>query len=151
MPRAIIYIDWPNQGHRGWDLVKLVDTIGAEVSIVETVLYEEEPGIALSRITGYQDELPRCGFRRVLLPALRKPKRELVDVQLSVDMVSDAYENKMDTAILVAGDADYLPAVRKLLALGKQIKAAAFGRPSGELRSLIEILPLESILPSIKY
>ena len=151
MPRAIIYIDWPNQGHRGWDLVKLVDTIGAEVTILETVLYEEEPGASLSRITRYQDELPRCGLRRVLLPVLRKPKRELVDVQLSVDMVSDAYENKLDLAILVAGDADYVPAVRKLIALGKQVRGAAFGSPSGELRSLIEVLPLESVLPSIKY
>lgn len=150
MLRAIVYIDWPNQGHRGWDVVKLVATIGADVTVMETALYQEEPGVIPARLTQYQVRLPEIRFRQVLLPVLKRPKRELVDVQISVDMVSDAYENKMDMAILVAGDADYLPAVKKLLALGKQVRGAAFGTPSGALRSLIEVIPLESALPSIK-
>ncbi len=44
-----------------------------------------------------------------------------VDVNLAVDMVSCAYNNKFDVAILVSNDADFVPAVLEVQALAKKV------------------------------
>ena len=41
-------------------------------------------------------------------------------------MVSFAYENKYDTAILVSGDGDFVPAIKKVQKLGKKVENAYF-------------------------
>ena len=41
-------------------------------------------------------------------------------------MVSDAYENAYDTAILVSGDGDFVPVIKKMKYLGKKIELWAF-------------------------
>lgn len=70
----------------------------------------------------YQDEphcCSACGFQRLVA------KEKMTDVNIATELVSDAYENLYDTAILVSGDADLTPAVRKVLALpGKRIVVA---------------------------
>lgn len=44
------------------------------------------------------------------------PEEKMTDVQLGVEMVSDAYQNKYDTAFLVTGDIDLVPSVEKVRA-----------------------------------
>lgn len=41
-------------------------------------------------------------------------------------MVSFAYENLYDTAILVSGDGDFAPAVKRVQKLGKKVENAYF-------------------------
>jgi uncharacterized LabA/DUF88 family protein len=48
------------------------------------------------------------------------------DISLGVDMVSFAYENLYDTAILVSGDGDFKPAILKVQKLGKKVENAYF-------------------------
>lgn len=48
------------------------------------------------------------------------------DIHLAVDMVSMAYENRYDTAILVSGDGDFVPAIKKVQKLGKHVENAYF-------------------------
>jgi uncharacterized LabA/DUF88 family protein len=48
------------------------------------------------------------------------------DIRLAVDMVSSAYENRYDTAILVTGDGDFVPAIKKVQKLGKKVENAYF-------------------------
>lgn len=48
------------------------------------------------------------------------------DVNLAVDLVSGAYENLYDTAIIVSGDEDFVPAIQKAQKLGKKIVNAYF-------------------------
>lgn len=43
------------------------------------------------------------------------------DVNLAVDMVVGAYEERFDVAMLVAGDTDYVRAIRAVQALGKRV------------------------------
>lgn len=43
------------------------------------------------------------------------------DVNLAVDMVVGAYEDRFDVAMLVAGDTDYVRAVREVQARGKRV------------------------------
>ncbi|MCX5848343.1 MAG: NYN domain-containing protein [Deltaproteobacteria bacterium] len=53
----------------------------------------------------------------------KKPnnKTKRVDITLATDMLSNAYNNNFDIAILVAGDEDYIPLVQELKHCGKQI------------------------------
>ncbi|MBU0957823.1 MAG: NYN domain-containing protein [Nanoarchaeota archaeon] len=48
------------------------------------------------------------------------------DVHLAVDLVGDAYENKYDTAIIVSGDADFLPAIKRVKKINKKVENAYF-------------------------
>ncbi len=48
------------------------------------------------------------------------------DIHLGIDMVSLAYENQYDIAILVSGDGDFSPAVKRVQKLGKKVENAYF-------------------------
>ena len=48
------------------------------------------------------------------------------DVHLAVDLVSGAYEDLYDTAIVISGDEDFVPAIKKAQKLGKKIINAYF-------------------------
>lgn len=74
------------------------------------------------------------GFH-VILTNMRKVKRpdgtfefsvKGDDIYLGIDMVSFAYENTYDTAILVSGDGDFAPAVKRIQKLGKKVENAYF-------------------------
>jgi len=56
----------------------------------------------------------------------RKTFEKKVDVRIAIDMVSFGYENMYDTAILVSGDGDFLPVIKKVKDLGKNIEVWAF-------------------------
>jgi uncharacterized LabA/DUF88 family protein len=49
-----------------------------------------------------------------------------VDVMLAVDLVTHAYEDHYDSAIIVSGDADFYPALQAVKDVGKQVEVAAF-------------------------
>lgn len=48
------------------------------------------------------------------------------DIHLAVDMVSLAFEDKYDTAILVSSDGDFVPAVKIVKKTGKKVKNIGF-------------------------
>ncbi len=49
-----------------------------------------------------------------------------VDVMIAADLISHAYEDHYDVAILVSGDADFYPALQAVKDVGKQVEVAAF-------------------------
>ncbi|MBI2964906.1 MAG: NYN domain-containing protein, partial [Chloroflexi bacterium] len=49
-----------------------------------------------------------------------------VDVMIATDLVSGAFKNLYDTAILVSGDGDFFPAIEAVKDLGKHVEVAAF-------------------------
>src|SRR3989338_3295200 len=48
------------------------------------------------------------------------------DIQLAVDMVKLAYNNAYDTAILVSSDGDFVPAVKAIKEIGKNVENIGF-------------------------
>lgn len=66
-----------------------------------------------------------------------RPKEKMTDVNIALSMVLDALDDVYDTALLVAADADLVPAVRAVQQrAGKQvIVISPPGRRSDELRS----------------
>lgn len=54
-----------------------------------------------------------------------------VDVKMAVDIVSGAFENKYDVAVVVSSDTDLLPAIKHVIAMGKKVEYVGFSaRPS---------------------
>jgi len=70
------------------------------------------------------------------------PYEKGVDVQLATDMLSHSYKNNYDTAILVAGDNDFVSALQAVKDNGKHIEVALFGKEetSRELRRVADVI-----------
>ena len=49
-----------------------------------------------------------------------------VDVKLAIDIISYAYEDAYDIAVLVSGDGDFIPVIKKLNKLKKKLEIWAF-------------------------
>lgn len=62
----------------------------------------------------------------VFKKARRDQKAKGVDIALTKDMLSHAYLNNYDTAVLMAGDGDYLPLVEEVKRLGKRVHLSFF-------------------------
>jgi len=94
----------------------------------------------------FYDYLTSNGFEVVAKPLRTRQIGEKssrtekgVDVALAVKMLSLAYENAYDTAILVSGDSDYVEAVSLVKDKGKRVEIAAFrGTINREFRQLAD-------------
>ena len=49
-----------------------------------------------------------------------------IDVLIAVDIISSAYETNVDKIIIVSGDSDFVPVVKKLKDLNKRVEIWAF-------------------------
>lgn len=88
-------------------------------------------------------EFRRQGTIIVDLESDKLGKEKGVDVHLATDMVSMA--NIYDTAILISGDQDFLPAVQAVKNMGKNVTVAVFGENgTTTLRSVSRNLVLEA-------
>jgi uncharacterized LabA/DUF88 family protein len=58
----------------------------------------------------------------------RSTKTKSVDINITVDMLRQAYGNHFDVLFLLSGDGDYLPLVEEAIRRGKQIWIAAFSK-----------------------
>ncbi|MDX1798624.1 MAG: NYN domain-containing protein [Candidatus Lokiarchaeia archaeon] len=75
---------------------------------------------ALSKKSGY---IISASFDKIVLNDAVEKK---VDIKIAIDMISLAYEDAYDTAVLVSGDGDFLPVVKKIKTLGKDFELWAF-------------------------
>ena len=63
-----------------------------------------------------------------------------VDVKIAVDLLTGAYEDNYDTAILVSSDTDLIPVIQKVRALGKAVEYIGFAhRPSLGLQKHVSL------------
>ena len=58
------------------------------------------------------------------------PFEKGVDVQLATDMITHAFKNNYDVAVLVAGDNDFVGAIQSIKDNGKHVEVALFGQDS---------------------
>lgn len=136
MERIMIFIDNSNifKGFRKYkvkiDYEKLKQTITAQRSLEGILLYEGifYP-ISNAKKKWYNDLRNNSGYeivtsfdKRVEGNAIEKK----IDVKLAIDVVSYAYEDKYDTAVLVSGDGDFVPVLEKIKSLGKNVEVWAF-------------------------
>ncbi len=75
---------------------------------------------ALSKKSGY---VIKASFDKIASSGVIEKK---VDIKIAIDVISLAYENAYDTAVLVSGDGDFVPVVKKLKELEKNVEIWAF-------------------------
>ena len=68
------------------------------------------------------------------------PYEKGVDVQLATDMITHSFRGNYDTAVLVAGDNDFVGALQAVKDNGKNVEVALFGkeRTSMQLRNVAD-------------
>ena len=136
MERVIIFIDNSNifkgfQKHKvKADYEKLKNIITRDRKLQNIFLYEGVVyPISPEKKKWYEDLHSKSGyivkasFDKI---AMNDAFEKKIDIQIAIDMVSLAYENVYDKAILVSGDGDFLPVVKKIKSLNKTLELWAF-------------------------
>lgn len=136
MERVIVFIDNSNifQGFRKYDIkvdyeklknVIIRDRELHDIFLYEGVVYPMSPEKkkwynALSKKSGY---VIKASFDKIAASGAIEKK---VDIKIAIDIISLAYENAYDTAVLVSGDGDFIPVVKKIKELDKDVEVWAF-------------------------
>ena len=82
------------------------------------------------RVVNYQQIL-KSGIKEVIY---KKSREKGIDVQLAVDLLIDAFDNKYDTAVIVSSDTDLVPAINVVRNhLGKKVEYIGFSIPMANL------------------
>ena len=135
-----LYYSLQDLGVAKIDFQKLVDMLKKERLLVSVFYYNAPLDISVDAKKYWDqqkffDALRRIPGFNVVLARMRKHKRENGtfkfevkgdDIYLAVDLVSGAYENLYDTALIVSGDEDFVPAIRKVQKLGKKVENIYF-------------------------
>ncbi len=145
--RVMIFIDGSNLYYSlknlkiySVDFQKLIQLLIKDKLLISTFYYNAPLNISINpkkywKQQKFFNELSEIPDFKVVLCKLRKHKRKdgnFVfdvkgdDVHLAVDLVSGAYEDLYDTAIIVSGDEDFIPAIKKAQKLGKKVVNAYF-------------------------
>ncbi len=82
---------------------------------------------------GFLNELQNMGIKVKTMPLKKTPEGYIekgIDILIATDMISLAFKNAYDTAVLVSGDSDFIPVIEKIQELGKRVENASFKRES---------------------
>lgn len=150
--RVAIFIDGSNLyyslkelGIRKMDFKKMLSSLTEDKLLISTFYYNASlnRGIDEKKYWEQQkffDVLRKIPDFKVILCRMRKHKKngrisfdvKGDDIHLAVDLVSGAYENLYDTAIIISGDEDFVPAIQKARKLRKKIVNAYFKSTSSD-------------------
>ena len=136
MERIIIFIDNSNifKGFRKYnikaDYEKLKNIITRERDLKDIFLYEGVvyPMSPLKK-KWYEDLKTNSGY--VIKASFDKIAgndaiEKKIDIKMAIDIISLAYENAFDTAVLLSGDGDFIPVVNKLKEMNKPVELWGF-------------------------
>lgn len=83
---------------------------------------------ALKHLPYFEVRLGRLVYRSGV------PFEKGIDVRLAADMLTHAYRNNFDLAILVSGDSDFADVLQAVKDLGKHIEVALWGSGASSIR-----------------
>ena len=142
--RAMVFIDGSNFYHSlksnfksaNLDIGKFCDWAAAGSNLIKTCyynapLFQREDPKAYKKQQVFFESLRRIKRLELLLGRLEKrPNNQKaekgVDVKLAVDLVTSAFYNKYDIAIIVTNDADFVPAIKAVQEGGKSVYNVSF-------------------------
>ena len=136
MERIIIFIDNSNifKGFRKYnikaDYEKLKNIITSGRDLRDIFLYEGVVyPISSVKKKWYEDLKKNSGY--VIKASFDKIAandaiEKKIDIKMAIDIISLAYENSFDRAILITGDGDFIPVVNKLKEMNKPVELWAF-------------------------
>jgi uncharacterized LabA/DUF88 family protein len=84
-----------------------------------------------ARLEAVEKALWDLGFKPRVFKKPKGSKSKGVDITLARDLLAHAFQCHLDVAVLVAGDADYVPLVEEVQRLGKVVFVAFFAASDG--------------------
>ena len=102
-------------GNRKLEAIYLYEGVVYPISSAKANWYKE-----LGNRSGY---IIKATFDKIVSKGAIEKK---VDINMAIDIVSLGYENIYDTAVLVSGDGDFVPVVKKVKEMGKEMEVWAF-------------------------
>jgi uncharacterized LabA/DUF88 family protein len=119
------------------DFGKLFEFAGGErAEVKRAVLFGSRPPANDS----LWDAAKRKGFEVIVYDRNVKNREKKIDTDIVATMMEDSYEivdPKSDEMTLVAGDADYVPAIEKLRKRGIAVHAVFWAHASREIREAV--------------
>ncbi|HUU10833.1 MAG TPA: NYN domain-containing protein [Phycisphaerae bacterium] len=167
MERVSLFIDGSNLyhgmkailGRTDLDFRRFVQWVVGERRLIRTYYYNapvsarHEPQRAASQ-QRFFDSLRRIPYFDIRLGRL-EPRGDTfvekgVDIAIAVDMLSMAFHNAYDTAVLVSGDGDFVKALNAVRDLGKHVEVACFHKAYHVKQAADKVIELnEELLRSL--
>ncbi len=155
--RVFIFIDGSNFYHSTWKkgkkikFRKLIKVLVGERVLINLFYYVANLDIKIDEKKYWQHQkflniLRKIPKFEIILCTLRKVKNkegnfDFVlkgdDIHLAVDLVDKANKNEYDTAILVSGDEDFVPAIKIVQREGKKVENVYFSESSSNTLRVI--------------
>lgn len=135
--RVMVFIDGSNlfrsfrcfrKGYRA-DIDKLLQKLIKDRRLIRAIYYASYSMPPKEKQFKLFDSIQKLGIevKTFQLRDMGKGVQEKgLDITLAVDMLTSAYRDEYDTAILVSGDGDYISLVRAVKLFGKNIEIASF-------------------------
>ena len=153
--RVMVFIDYRNifeankemQEYAEIDLLRLTKILVGKRDLMGAYIFdalrkgdpENDPTVRK------HDRLRYDGFRVIARQSVKvnsegKEEQKEVDVSLACEMLEHALMNHFDVAIVVSGDRDFVPAMKKVQAAGKRVEVASFeGSLDSESKKIADI------------
>jgi len=147
--RVMIFIDGQNVlfGCKNFrkdykiDYVKLRDELTKDYDLIRVYFYSGVDPANESQI-GFHKALRGSGFHvetRPLVMRDGKPMEKGVDVMLTTDLLTHAFKDNFDVAVIIGGDQDYIKALEEVKREGKRIVLVCFRNSfSTEIRQIAD-------------
>ena len=134
------------------DFGKLIEiTCGFDADLGKLMFYGSEPPPTDSVWRAAKQH----GFQNKIFQRSKHNKEKMVDTQMTVDLIRDIYTDldpATDRIIVVAGDADYVPAIQAARERGFNVKVAFWQHASGAIKkAATEFQPLNGHLKDLTH
>ena len=134
------------------DFGKLIEiACGFNADLGKLMFYGSEPPPTDSVWRAAQ----QYGFKNKIFQRSKHNKEKMVDTQLTVDLIRDIYtglDPQSDRIIIVAGDADYVPAIEAAREMGFYVKVAFWQHASAAIKKAgSEFLALNGHLTDLTH
>ena len=144
--RVMVFIDYRNLSecmsavspNLGLDLYRLTDVLVSNRELVGAYVFDATwpyPGKDDDNVK-LHNSLRKQGFRLVVTNSMNRLGGKVVqketDVSLACEMVEHALLDHYDVAIVVSGDRDFVPAMKKVQSAGKRVEMAALKHTCSE-------------------
>jgi hypothetical protein len=134
------------------DFGKLIEiTCGFKADLGKLMFYGSEPPPSDT----VWKAAKQYGFKNKIFQRSRHNKEKMVDTQLTVDLMTDIYTTlnpSTDRIIIVAGDADFVPAIKAARDKGFHVKVAFWGHASAAIKKAAsEFMPLNGHLTDLTH
>ncbi|MHA1150432.1 MAG: LabA-like NYN domain-containing protein [Promethearchaeota archaeon] len=163
--RIILFIDNSNlfYAFRAYgihcDYLKLKEVISHKRNLIEAILYMGIMYPVKEKDKAWLSKLSHLGYhvktRAVKVAPNGRKKEKRIDILMAIDIIAAVYEKSFDKVVLVSGDGDFIPVIKKLKELNKKVEIwSSKNLLSEQIKDIMgenNYFYIEDILDKIKF